>query len=230
MKTLIAIPCFDKIDTSFAKSLLYMNTVGECEISFVTGTLIYDARDKIAEGAIEAGFDYILWLDSDMNFEPDLMEKMFASIGDKDFMSGLYFTRRNEPKPCIFDKCRADVSAGEVIPTATSYYDYPLNSVFEIEACGFGCVLMKVSMLKEVTEKMGLPFMPAFGFGEDLSFCMRARQLGYKLWCDSSVKLGHNMIVESNEQMYMLRRAVTIGTRGSGAGSVAPPAPFNIKE
>ena len=29
------------------------------------------------------------------------------------------------------------------------------------------------------------------GFGEDMAFCIRAKELGYPLWCDSSIQAGH---------------------------------------
>jgi hypothetical protein len=29
------------------------------------------------------------------------------------------------------------------------------------------------------------------GFGEDISFCLRVKELGKKMYCDSSVKMGH---------------------------------------
>ena len=29
------------------------------------------------------------------------------------------------------------------------------------------------------------------GFGEDLSFCIRAQELGRKIYCDSRIKMGH---------------------------------------
>ena len=36
-------------------------------------------------------------------------------------------------------------------------------------------------------------FAPINGVGEDLSFCWRARQCGYKIWCDPSIALGHEI-------------------------------------
>ena len=33
--------------------------------------------------------------------------------------------------------------------------------------------------------------MPAAGFGEDLSFCMRVSQLGETIYADSNIQLGH---------------------------------------
>ena len=34
-------------------------------------------------------------------------------------------------------------------------------------------------------------FDPMEGVGEDLAFCLRARELGYKIWCDPTISLGH---------------------------------------
>ena len=34
-------------------------------------------------------------------------------------------------------------------------------------------------------------FTPINGVGEDLAFCWRARQLGYRIWCDPRIPLGH---------------------------------------
>ena len=51
--------------------------------------------------------------------------------------------------------------------------------------------MMNTSLLKEVEAKYGLPFAPMIGFGEDLSFCLRVKDLGKKIWCDSRVKVGH---------------------------------------
>ena len=70
MKTLIAIPCMDTVQTGFMLSLLQMRRVGEVGFSIISSSLIYDARNSIAKKAIEEGFDRMLWLDSDMTFEP----------------------------------------------------------------------------------------------------------------------------------------------------------------
>ena len=95
-------------------------------------------------------------------------------------------------KPVIFEKCGYEhLNGNEVKPVASTYYNYPKDQIFEISACGFGGVLMNVPMVKAIEEKYGLPFAPMLGFGEDISFCLRAQELGYKIWCDSRVKMGH---------------------------------------
>ena len=83
MKTMIAVPCMDTVPTRFMTSLLAMRKVGEpCIHYFEMSSLIYDARNKIARAAIKEKCERVLWLDSDMEFEPDLMERLSARIDE----------------------------------------------------------------------------------------------------------------------------------------------------
>ena len=45
-------------------------------VEIMTGTLVYVARDSLAKKAIRDGYTHTLWLDSDMVFEPDLMQAL----------------------------------------------------------------------------------------------------------------------------------------------------------
>lgn len=196
MRTIIAIPCMDMVHTDFVISLTGLKVRGEVKFAYSVSSLIYDARNSLARQAIIEGFDRILWLDSDMQFSPNLLTMLEKDIEGKDMVSALYTTRKGTIKPVIFEKCgyehkETDLGKVEVIPVAKTYYDYPKDSLFEIDACGFGGVLMNVSLLKEVEQKYGLPFAPILGFGEDISFCMRVKDLGKKIYCDSRLKMGH---------------------------------------
>ena len=71
------------------------------------------------------------------------------------------------------------------------YDDYPEDGLFEIEGCGFGAVLMKAGVIRDVAETFHQTFGPIPGLGEDLSFCVRARNCGYKIWCDPTLQIGH---------------------------------------
>lgn len=193
MKTMIAIPCMDMMHSQFVMSLTGLRLDGDIKFAYAVSSLVYDARNSLARNAIVEGFDRVLWLDSDMEFQPDLYKRLKEDLDEgRDFVSGLYVTRKGTIKPVIFEECGYKHMGGnEVKPLATTYYEYPKDQIFEISACGFGGVLMNVSLIKEVEAKYGLPFAPMLGFGEDISFCMRAKELGYKLWCDSRVKMGH---------------------------------------
>ena len=193
MKTLIAVPCHDMIHTSFVRSLQEMDKPGQVSIGYIQGTLIYEARNVIASNAINDGFDRVLWLDSDMMVPKDAMKRLAAHLNaGKEMVSGLYFGRRNRCNPMIQDKLDWSASPdGNVSVESTSYLDFPKNALFEIAGCGFGCVMTSVRILKDMVEKYGAPFTPMLGMGEDVSFCWRARQHGYKIYCDSTLTLGH---------------------------------------
>ena len=77
--------------------------------------------------------------------------------------------------------------------------DYPKNALFKVAGSGLAFVLMNTSMIEAVNKKYGYMFSPIVGMGEDLSFCFRAASLGYDMYCDSRVKVGHIGQVIYNE-------------------------------
>lgn len=194
MKTLIAIPCMDMVHTTFFRSVLGMNRVGETQYGIACSSLVYDARNTLVKKAIDENFDRILWLDSDMDFAPDLMNRLSARLDEGlDLVTGIYFTRKVPVHPVFYEAVGYyhDDANQSVTPHAVPFFEYPKDKLFEIQGCGFGGCMHTVELAKKVQDKYGVPFAPILGFGEDLSFCMRARDVGATLWCDSSIKLGH---------------------------------------
>lgn len=185
MKLLIAIPCMDTVPVQFLQSLTALErrlkddgvNFEECIIS---GTLVYMARDKLAGKAINEGFSHVLWLDSDMVFSPNLLEDL--QMCKKPFVSCVYHGRRPGYHSCIFKSI--DLTHVE------RFEEYP-REPFEIEGCGFGAVLMETEILKAVMLNYKTAFTPEPNLGEDIAFCKRARDLGYKLYAEPNVQLGH---------------------------------------
>ena len=83
MKTVIAVPCMDMVPVEFCESLATLRKVGECQVAFHKGSLIYTARNSLLDTAVKAEADWMLWLDSDMVFNPDLLERLFATAKRK---------------------------------------------------------------------------------------------------------------------------------------------------
>ena len=188
MKTLIAVPCMDQVAAPFAQNLAAMQKDGDCLVSFIIGSLIYESRNNFAKQAIATKADYVLWLDSDMVFPCDIMPRMHKHMEDGlDIVTGLYFRRRPPFSPVLFKEC--GIKDGEGFHE--NYDDYPKDDLFEIAACGFGCVMLKTEILEDIMLNYKDWFGPIGGFGEDLSFCIRARELGYKIMCDPTIKCGH---------------------------------------
>lgn len=188
MKTVIAIPSMDQVPVRFCQSLAMLQKVGEVAVGFQVGSLVYEARENLAKSAIEMGADYVLWLDSDMVFPPDIMRRLFESLqtGKGDIVSGLYFRRVSPYSPVLF----CDLDMTEDGCHWTEFENIP-DEVFPLGGVGFGCVLMPTDALVSVMSKFGTAFTPINGVGEDLSFCWRARQCGYSIVCDPSIELGH---------------------------------------
>jgi len=191
-KTLIAVPCMDMVSARFAQSLTTMKKVGQCTVSFLIGSLIYDSRNKLAGLAVEMEADYILWLDSDMVFRPDTLERMMAVMDDHpeiDVLSGLYFRRGHPFTPVLFKTLEVNK---EGTLDWSDYEELP-DELFEIAGCGFGCVLMRTDMLLDIAakEEGGRWFTPIADAGEDCAFCIRARREGYRIFCDPTVDCGH---------------------------------------
>lgn len=192
-KILICVPSMDMVAVGFAQSLAMLQKKGhEVSIAFEVGSLIYEARNRLAKKAINMGADYTMWFDSDMIFEPDTMLKLLEH--DAPIVSGLYF-RRNPPfTPVIFDKC--DVKNRE-------WSDLPLpKETAKCGGIGFGCVLIKTQVLFDVACKFATWFEPINGFGEDLAFSCRARECGYDILIDPDVKCGHVGHVVITESFY----------------------------
>lgn len=206
MKTLIAIPCMDMVHTAFMSSLLMMNKVGDVGFSISSSSLVYDARNNLSQQAVDGGFDRILWLDSDMFFKPDLMERLVQDMeeNDLDMVGGIYFTRKAPLIPVVYQKVGYfhNEEDDSVKPAALNYYEYPKDELFPCEGIGFGAVLVKTDLIKKVQDKHGLPFSPILGFGEDLSFCVRARDVGATVYCDSRIKVGHVGLYTYKEEDY----------------------------
>lgn len=188
MKTLIAVPCMDTVPAQFAQSLATLDRVGECTVAFQIGSLIYTSRNDLATRAMKMDADFVFWLDSDMIFSPNTLARLMKRMEHADIVSGLYFRRVMPYTPVIFDELTIDDKGCHW----TDYTEKPIPSdLFEVGGCGFGCVLMRTDALFDVQARFGNMFAPIGNVGEDLSYCWRARECGYKIFCDPTIPLGH---------------------------------------
>lgn len=185
MNILIAVPSMDYVPATFCQSLAMLEKVGNCAVAFQVGSLIYDSRNQLGKKALEMNADYVLWLDSDMSFSPDLLKRMIEL--DADFLTGVYYRRSHPYTPVLFEELTLSENGNCV---TREFREIPKDT-FEVQGCGFGCVLMKSQVLFDVVSKFGDMFSPIGKMGEDLAFCYRARECGYEILADPSIELGH---------------------------------------
>lgn len=189
MKVFIAVPSLDNVPALFCQSLALLQRAGDTMIGFEVGSLVYNARNNLARQAIKSEADWVLWLDSDMVFNPDFLQRMMkvCTENDIDFLTALCFRRKPPYTPCLFDR----LDKVEKGASYTALLSVP-EGRFQVGGCGFAGVLMSTDVLISVSARFnGRMFDPMDGFGEDVAFCWRARQCGYDIWCDSDIEMGH---------------------------------------
>lgn len=189
-KLMIAIPCMETMPVLTCQSLVSLAMPGDTNVVFSIGSLVHDSRNKLAQAALDNGAKYILWLDSDMVWNPGLLKDLEAAMDESgaDIVSAMCRMRK-APHSLVQYKTlneRTDGTGWDLVPLETEP-----DGILEIEACGFGGVLMKTDIVAAVSKVFGNPFDMPQGIGEDLAFCYRARMLGAKIVCDGRIRMGH---------------------------------------
>ena len=138
-------------------------------------------RNFIAAKAIQNDCTYILFSDDDMVYEPDVLGRLLAH--DKDIVGGFY-NARHQPTALII----------EYIEKMTDEEAKAKKDIFQCNALGGGMLLVKTDVFKKITS-------PFFGYkwhdngmvsmSNDWYFCEKAKQAGYEIWVDPTLKLGH---------------------------------------
>lgn len=124
----------------------------------------------------------LLFIDSDMVFTPQDVKRMEEMLKTHDVVSGVCVMSYDGKTPAIFKKVEGSFKATEI-----------RNELFEIDGCGAAFLGISLKVLDTLTE----PFEPVVEekwgqkHGEDISFCIRAKQAGFKIYCDPSLNIGH---------------------------------------
>ena len=185
IRLLIAVPTTDYVHADFVKSLARL----QCElgrrrvaydVEIQSGTLVYYARNRLANKAINENYTHVLWLDSDMVFDEQIVDDLME-VG-KEMVCGAFVSRRPPYGPCIYTSIEKN--------NVKQVKDFGLRP-FRVAGCGFAAVLTTTELLQAVNQKYGTCFQPTDYYGEDLAFCWRVKQLGYEIWCEPTVRVGH---------------------------------------
>ena len=138
-----------------------------------------NARQQLAEKAIEEGCTHIFFIDDDMLHPPDIVQKLMEY--NKDIVSGLYFTRGGHYHPLLMKRAKLEMAKYEPM------YEYPKGLV-EVDATGGGCLLIKTDVFKKLKKPW---FVKNHVYGEDTYFCELARRAGFKIFVDTNLVCGH---------------------------------------
>jgi Glycosyl transferase family 2 len=132
--------------------------------------------------------DWILMLDTDLSFEPDLAARLVRlfELNRLDVLCGIYSYKSAPHFPVVYQhnktSDRHEIMAG---------WDPALNLV-QIDSAGAGLLLIRRNVLERITGELHEnPFDRYANKGEDHSFFMRLRKLGINAWCAPHVEADH---------------------------------------
>jgi hypothetical protein len=202
-KLFIATPCNTLFPFQYVESITatwrWLSDKYDLGIGFVESALVYANRNKLFEQAYKDNVDYMLFVDSDMDWRPEMIHKMVQF--DKDVVTGVCLSRKpmvdNIHLPALFEK------VDDEYRTMSSFPDTP----FKVDASGLAFMLLKKNVIKKMTElipTLGVPFDHLYGkdvgvkrvgnsdlMGEDISFCYRLNKAGFEILCLPEIKVGH---------------------------------------
>ncbi len=138
----------------------------------------------------EATYDKMIWIDSDISWSVEDFVKLYESKFD--IVSGIYFNEDGVP---LFAFEENDIYFDH---SKLKHKEYP----FEVFGVGFGFVAVKSGVFEvtprpwfetefqKITNEDGREmFIP---WGEDYSWCIKAKNAGYKIYLDPSIRVGHH--------------------------------------
>jgi len=163
------------------------------------------ARNSIVDRFLDSGAKFLFFLDSDVLPPDNALERLMSH--NLPIVSGLYYRRHIErpgkpPHPCMWKIVPPNVemtcpTCAQKFRTKEGKYqpilNPPRNALVEVDAVGAGCLLIH----RRVFEKLERPYFRWTlgwvepGVSEDLYFCERARDAGFRILVDTGVRCGH---------------------------------------
>lgn len=162
---------------------------------FIIGMEVGEAYDSAIKMIINhpdlSKWKYVLTLEEDNMPPADGLLKLLENINRYDAIGGLYWTKGEAGQPMIYGD-----------PTSVPFNFIPQvpqsECLQECNGLGMGFTLFRLDMFKDPklgdkifeTVQRVTPEGPK-AYTQDLHFFERARMLGYKMACDTRVRVGH---------------------------------------
>uniref|UniRef100_A0A6M3K611 Putative methyltransferase n=1 Tax=viral metagenome TaxID=1070528 RepID=A0A6M3K611_9ZZZZ len=179
-------------------------------LSVISKAEQFRGRNNIVEAAIGVGSQYLLMLDDDHVIDIDNRAapserydfvRKFINAMEKDptigIIGALYFQRGGFHHPVMM-KLGVD----------GKYYwlkkEDITHGMQEVDVTGGGCILINMKIFDRIVSPW---FEPEFHMGTDVQICSKTKAQGFKVYCDTSVEIGH---------VKNVREIITSKTAGAG--------------
>jgi hypothetical protein len=164
-----------------------LNTNDAISLKISQGTLIANQRAELCLDAMREKCTHVLFIDSDMRFPHDMIERLLQH--DLDIVATNCARRRMPTGPTAqIYKENGERELVYTMPESTGLQ--------EVGSVGMGVMLIKANVFAKLAEPwFETPWRhDKRGYiGEDVFFCKKARDAGFKIWIDHDVskEIGH---------------------------------------
>jgi hypothetical protein len=186
-KVAICIPAGDTVSTEFASDLTSLigyqgvrHAAGsQLQVFFSKGGQPAIQRCDLVRMALQAGVDWILWLAPDMRFPRGALERLLTL--EAPIVGANYLATAPPYLP---------VAVKALDPEARLLTGPGSNGLEAVEATGMGLLLTRAEIFRKLPEPW---FMVGFNasngtyFGEEIYFCRRAVEAGYRIVIDQAL-------------------------------------------
>lgn len=201
----------EKVDGHYFESMLKLVMTNQRILEVhgvISGPAVALMRNKVCARVLyETDAQWLLFIDTDMKFEPDLLDRLLKAAHPflRPVVGGLCFA--------------ADTFGGQIKPTLYTgdgpgdvLWDYPRDQLIKIPETGAACLLIHRSVL----DKLAGHYTPMPWFADELQngkqvsedrvFCRRLKEVGIPLHVHTGVKLGHSKVQPIGEAHYLASR------------------------
>lgn len=211
---------------SFEKSKLGLILAEMDRLTLDSGSLGYipqmagagrlgDGRNEVVKGFLKTDAEWLLFVDSDMGFGPDLLDLLMSAADpqERPVVGGLAFASRFDSfteghgcaiqwQPTLYR--RVELPDGQVSYEAG--FDYPRDAVIRVDGTGAAVLLIHRMVLESIGADWFTPF--AIGSnkstaGEDIAFCERLHRAGIPIHVNTAAKTNHHKDVWYGEADYL---------------------------
>jgi len=164
-----------------------------CEgVHFQTSNLVYQTDNYNEE------FDYYLALDADISFKPTDLRHLIAL--NLDIVGGAYHARESHKQRYV----AGDFEPGYKYASTDFFLSSQCRGLIKVDWIGMGFTLIK----RDVFRKIRYPWwrevvvevidprdgkLHAHYNGDDIGFCLNAKEAGYDIYCDCDVVVKHHV-------------------------------------
>jgi len=208
-KVLIATSYYDNIRPLFFKTFHNLTAgagmVFQVELFAGQTSAVDMFRNHAIEKGLAGGFDYVMFVDSDMSFPPHttlgLLSTFELEADEKVYIAaGVYNIRRTGYVNAVY---RWTGDAFDDI-NGTKDPDFAMDSIYVADAAGTGCMMIDLSLFDDKASELEYPWFQYWykpmtpggkpmRWSEDLVFGCKCSQIGVHTFVNTSIVCGHEV-------------------------------------